>query len=77
VDEAVSQIDDDIENYGLDRHDEGDEPRSNECRRCGKNGLTWEQDGERWVLLDHHGEIHRCDPARITKLAAADFDKLD
>lgn len=70
----MSQLDDDIDNWTGD----DDPPNCEiECRRCGKAGLWWEHDGERWLLLDHHGEIHRCDPARLAKLAAADFDKLD
>ena len=58
--------------YWDDRYEP--EHSETECRHCGKAGLTWEHDGERWLLLDHHGEIHRCDPKRLAKLAAADFD---
>lgn len=48
-----------------------------ECRRCGKGGLAWEDDNGRWRLVDSHGEVHRCDPAKIAKLVAADFEALD
>lgn len=56
---------------------DGDGPSIDvECRRCGRAGLAWEHDGERWVLLDHRGEIHRCDPKRLAKSVAADFDDI-
>lgn len=30
------------------------------CKRCGKTGLNWQHDGERWVLHEGARKVHRC-----------------
>ncbi len=57
-----------------DDEDGSDAWRETECRRCGKGGLTWEDDNGRWRLVDSHGEVHHCDPVKIAKLVASDFE---
>lgn len=58
----------------FDRYDEDAEPRTVECKRCGVSGLEWVQDDGKWTLTDHRGLVHKCDPARVEKLTANEFD---
>jgi len=39
----------------------GDEPPGAVCKYCGRDGLSWEQYGERWVLVDERtSDLHKC-----------------
>jgi len=33
-----------------------------ECKHCGKGGLHWESDNEKWILTAPNGLVHRCTP---------------
>lgn len=54
----------------------GDEYDTAECKRCGKSGLTWYHNGDRWVLLETSGKVHKCDEKRLHRQAADDFEVL-
>ena len=42
--------------------------RSNvECKRCGKNGLHWEEDDDTWRLFYGRYRLHVCDPRRALR----------
>lgn len=56
-------------------YEEEDTPAA-ECKRCGKSGLTWHLDGERWVLLETSGKVHKCDEKRLHRQATDDFEVL-
>jgi len=30
------------------------------CRHCSKKALRWRQIGERWVLFEKNGRLHKC-----------------
>ncbi|WP_369952298.1 hypothetical protein [Ralstonia syzygii] len=47
-----------------------------ECGRCGKGGLHWEETDEGWRLASPSGLLHKCDPARLQRMAANDFDDV-
>lgn len=46
-----------------------------ECKRCGVGGLHWEGVDGKWVLSDNY-KVHVCDPARVNKGVANDFEDL-
>lgn len=50
--------------------------REVECKFCGKGGLSWEEDCGGWVLINYKGEIHKCEPKRLARKQAEDFDDL-
>lgn len=55
-----------------------DRPSTNvECRNCGKAGLHWEEtDTGKWALYNENYERHKCDPKRLAKNVANDFEEL-
>lgn len=53
---------------------ERDEPREVECKRCGKAGLHWQDEGGEWVLMEGRYKVHRCD---MQKAARDDFEALE
>lgn len=58
-------------------YEDGDEePQKTECKFCGKGGLEWADDNGRWVLIEHNGKIHKCDPTRIARNVSSDFDDI-
>lgn len=61
-------------NYFDDREDE--EPRTTECKQCGKGSLEWFNDEGRWRLLERSGKVHVCDPKRVHRSVADDFEVL-
>ena len=51
--------------------------RDVECKRCGKAGLHWDDDGDgNWLLLTSHDEIHKCDEARVRRAMASEFEPI-
>ena len=49
----------------------GDQPsRTKTCNNCNKSGLSWENDNNKWVLLERSGRIHKCK----TKVVAISLD---
>ncbi len=53
-----------------DRDDE--QPSIVTCKRCGKTGLHWDDDGDgNWVLMETATRVHRCD---MQKAAVDDFE---
>lgn len=65
-------------NRMLDDPFEGNyQPRTVECKHCGKGGLFWEDDNGKWVLLEHNGKVHKCDETKLHKQTADDFEVLD
>ena len=55
-----------------DYEESDDEPTSNECKRCGKGGLHWENDDGTWQLYENRYKLHKCDNARLP----SDFEAL-
>lgn len=42
------------------------------CKRCGKSGLHWDDDGDgNWVLMETTTRVHRCN---MQKAALDDFE---
>ena len=59
----------------FDDHDQDQEPRAVECKRCGKGGLRWEDDGDgNFVLMEGRYKVHRCD---MTRAALDDFEAVE
>lgn len=71
----MSAMNDYYERHGEDIDDEL-EPTIRECKFCGKDGLQWEHDGDRWVLMDSKYRVHKCDPKKANAAAADDFEVL-
>lgn len=47
------------------------------CKRCGKTGLRWEDDGEGgWLLLEGKYRVHKCDPDKVRALALEGFEAV-
>ena len=44
-----------------------------ECKYCGKDGLHWDHDGVRYVLMESKHKIHKCDPKVLNTLAWLSF----
>jgi hypothetical protein len=61
--------------YGRGHDRDYDEPRKVECKKCGKGGLEWDDDG-RWILIDGRGKVHKCDEKVLHKQTADDFEVL-
>jgi hypothetical protein len=61
----------------FDRYDSEDELQQLvECKRCGKGGLHWEEDGGQWRLCTAKYEVHVCDEKRLHAQAVDDFEDL-
>ena len=52
-----------------------DEPYEVTCNRCGKAPLYWDSDGDKWVLTELNGELHKCD--RMAQARAAFGKPID
>ena len=47
------------------------------CKFCGKNGLQWEDDNGKWILIDSKsGEIHKCSKLRGSRPPLIQMDDL-
>lgn len=57
-----------------DYRDECQTPREVECKRCGKGGLHWAQNGGDWLLIEGVAKIHRC---AHYQPKADDFDVME
>lgn len=57
--------------------DDYDEPFEVPCRRCGEEGLTWDDSTGSWRLVDRIGTPHICNPADVLLHAASDFKDCD
>lgn len=65
-------IDAHMDAYGDSPYGSGSSSRSVTCKRCGKSGLHWDDDGDgNWVLMETATRIHRCD---MQKAAVDDFE---
>lgn len=52
--------------------DDDEQPSIVTCKRCGKSGLHWDDDGDgTWVLMETATRVHRCD---MQKAAVDDFE---
>lgn len=56
--------------------DDDEDVREVECNMCGKGGLHWEDTDEGWRLAGPNGMLHKCDPARVQRAVAEDFDDV-
>ena len=66
----LDKLFDDPRSIGFGDTDSGG--RNTECKRCGKAGLTWEDDNGKWRLLERNGKIHDCHKA----VSSDEFEKL-
>ncbi len=68
-DKSAPKQDDYVELLTADREDVVVDPhtgalveiKGTSCRYCGKKGMRWERDGEKWVMIEKSGEQHKCE----------------
>lgn len=65
-----------FDDYEPNPFDDDDAPRGTTCHFCGKEGLTWEHDGDKWVLLEANSRIHKCSDKALVNAALDDFEDL-
>lgn len=57
--------------------DDRQEDQGATCKRCGKGGLHWTDDGDgRYVLMETEYRIHKCDERLVHAQTADDFEAL-
>jgi hypothetical protein len=54
--------------------DENEQPSIVACKRCGKDGLHWENDDGQWNLYEGQYRLHKCN---MQKAAADDFEAVE
>lgn len=50
-----------------------DQPSIVSCKRCGKDGLHWNDEDGQWVLMEGAYKVHKCN---LQKAALNDFEDV-
>lgn len=53
------------------------QPRKTSCKRCGKDGLHWQDEDGEWVLMDGRYKVHRCNPKDVKATALDGFGVVE
>ncbi|MER1940478.1 hypothetical protein ABS755_07190 [Castellaniella sp. FW104-16D08] len=46
------------------------------CKRCGKDGLRWQDEDGEWVLMEGRHKVHHCDPKDVRATSLDGFHAL-
>lgn len=63
--------------YGRRRLGKPQEPRTVACKRCGKDGLHWQDEDGEWVLMDGRYKVHHCNPKDVKATALDGFKVVE